>query len=113
MWLLFPSQALDFLLLIFAVAVVAWGDHEAPLLLGLSASWLPWHQENGLAGPESSFLGRSPMHRVSLQEALTLLPSSMLLLLQKEPWKEQTQKVRLAASCLAGQAGLCLQQFLL
>ncbi|XP_046323277.1 focadhesin isoform X1 [Marmota monax] len=86
------DEALDFLLLIFAVAVVAWGDHEAPLLLGLSASWLPWHQENGLAGAESSFLGRSPMHRVSLQEALTILPSSMLLLLQKEPWKEQTQK---------------------
>uniref|UniRef100_A0A8C5Z265 Focadhesin n=1 Tax=Marmota marmota marmota TaxID=9994 RepID=A0A8C5Z265_MARMA len=86
------DEALDFLLLIFAVAVVAWGDHEAPLLLGLSASWLPWHQENGLAGAESNFLGRSPMHRVSLQEALTILPSSMLLLLQKEPWKEQTQK---------------------
>ncbi|XP_016060960.1 PREDICTED: focadhesin [Miniopterus natalensis] len=86
------DEALDFLLLIFASAVVAWADHAGPLLLGLSASWLPWHQENGPAGPASSFLGRSPMHRVTLQEALTLLPSSMLLLLQKEPWKEQTQK---------------------
>ncbi|XP_024414184.2 focadhesin isoform X2 [Desmodus rotundus] len=86
------EEALDFFLLIFATAVVAWADHAAPLLLGLSASWLPWHQENGPAEPASSFLGRSPMHRVTLQEALTLLPSSMLLLLQKEPWKEQTQK---------------------
>ncbi|XP_028364314.1 focadhesin isoform X1 [Phyllostomus discolor] len=86
------DEALDFFLLIFATAVVAWADHAAPLLLGLSASWLPWHQENGPAEPASSFLGRSPMHRVTLQEALTLLPSSMLLLLQKEPWKEQTQK---------------------
>ncbi|XP_058528224.1 focadhesin [Ochotona princeps] len=86
------DEALDFLLLIFATAVVAWADHAAPLLLGLSASWLPWHQENGQTGPASSFLGRSPMHRVTLQEALTLLPSSMPLLLQKEPWKEQTQK---------------------
>ncbi|XP_012876282.1 PREDICTED: focadhesin isoform X1 [Dipodomys ordii] len=86
------DEALDFLLLIFAAAVVAWADHDAPLLLGLTASWLPWHQENGPAGPASSFLGRSPMHRVTLQEALTLLPNSMLLLLQKEPWKEQTQK---------------------
>ncbi|XP_036073464.1 focadhesin isoform X2 [Rousettus aegyptiacus] len=86
------DEALDFLLLIFATAVVAWADHDAPLLLGLSASWLPWHQETGPAGPASSFLGRSPMHRVTLQEALTLLPSSMLLLLQKEPWKEQAQK---------------------
>ncbi|XP_055433911.1 focadhesin isoform X3 [Bubalus kerabau] len=87
------DEALDFLLLIFAAAVVAWADHAAPLLLGLSASWLPWHQEKGPAGPASSLLGRSPLHRVTLQEALTLLPSSMPLLLQKEPWKEQTQKV--------------------
>ncbi|XP_061281169.1 focadhesin isoform X2 [Bos javanicus] len=86
------DKALDFLLLIFAAAVVAWADHAAPLLLGLSASWLPWHQENGPAGPASSLLGRSPLHRVTLQEAVTLLPSSMPLLLQKEPWKEQTQK---------------------
>ncbi|XP_055973127.1 focadhesin [Sorex fumeus] len=86
------NEALDFLLLIFATAVVAWADHAAPLLLGLSASWLPWHQENGPAGPASSFFGRSPVHRVTLQEALTLLPSCMPLLLQKEPWKEQTQK---------------------
>nr|XP_045002394.1 focadhesin isoform X2 [Jaculus jaculus] len=86
------DEALDFLLLIFSAAVVAWADHEAPLLLGLSASWLPWHQENDPTGPTSSFLGRSPVHRVTLQESLTLLPSSMLLLLQKEPWKEQTQK---------------------
>lgn len=86
------DEALDFSLLIFAAAVVAWADHTAPLLLGLSASWLPWHQENGPAGPASSLLGRSPLHRVTLQEALTLLPSSMPLLLQKEPWKEQTQK---------------------
>lgn len=86
------DEALDFLLLIFATAVVAWADHAAPLLLGLSASWLPWHQENDQAEQSSSFLGRSPMHKVTLQEVLTLLPSSMLLLLQKEPWKEQTQK---------------------
>ncbi|XP_027471168.2 focadhesin isoform X4 [Zalophus californianus] len=86
------DEALDFLLLLFATAVVTWADHAAPLLLGLSASWLPWHREDGPAGSASSFLGRSPMHRVTLQEALTLLPSSMPLLLQKEPWKEQTQK---------------------
>ncbi|XP_034358935.1 focadhesin isoform X3 [Arvicanthis niloticus] len=87
-----PDEALDFLMLIFAAAVVAWADHEAPLLLGLSASWLPWHQENGPGGPAATLLGRSPMHRVTVQEVLTQLPSSMLLLLQKEPWKEQTQK---------------------
>lgn len=85
-------EALDFLLLIFAAAVMVWADHEAPLLLGLSASWLPWHRENGAGRPATALLGRSPIHRVTMQEVLTFLPSSMLLLLQKEPWKEQTQK---------------------
>ncbi|XP_033613540.1 focadhesin isoform X2 [Fukomys damarensis] len=84
------EEALDFLLLIFAAAVVAWADHEAPLLLGLSASWLPWRQTG--QGPASSFLGMSIFPRLILQEALILLPQSMLLLLQKEPWKEQAQK---------------------
>lgn len=108
MSLLFPSQALDFLLLIFAAAVMVWADHEAPLLLGLSASWLPWHRENGASGPATTaLLGRSPMHRVAVQEVLTFLPSSMLLLLQKEPWKEQTQKVR-GGSCLLSRAGRLL-----
>lgn len=94
-------------MLTFAAAVVAWADHAAPLLLGLSASWLPWHQENGPAGPTSSFLGRSPVHRVTLQEALTLLPSSMPLLLQKEPWKEQAQRVSWVAACVLGQVAIC------
>ncbi|XP_063107952.1 focadhesin isoform X2 [Cavia porcellus] len=85
------EEALDFLLLIFATIVVAWADHEAPLLLGLSASWLPWHRD-GPCGPASNILGKSEIPRVTLQEALTLFPNSMLLLLQKEPWKEQTQK---------------------
>ncbi|XP_044516611.1 focadhesin isoform X2 [Gracilinanus agilis] len=86
------EEAINFLLLLFAASVVAWGDHDAPLLLGLSASWLPWHQEGGVAGFSPGYLGQSPNNRVTLQETLTLLPSSMLLLLSKEPWKEQTQK---------------------
>uniref|UniRef100_A0A4X2L1S6 Focadhesin n=1 Tax=Vombatus ursinus TaxID=29139 RepID=A0A4X2L1S6_VOMUR len=86
------EEAINFLLLLFAASVVAWGDHDAPLLLGLSASWLPWHQEGGVAGFSPGYLGQSPINRVTLQEALTLLPSSMPLLLSKEPWKEQTQK---------------------
>ncbi|XP_074064886.1 focadhesin isoform X1 [Macrotis lagotis] len=86
------EEAINFLLLLFAASVVAWGDHDAPLLLGLSASWLPWHQEGGGPGFSPGYLGQSPINRVTLQETLTLLPSSMPLLLSKEPWKEQTQK---------------------
>ncbi|KAM9095278.1 focadhesin [Sarcophilus harrisii] len=86
------EEAINFLLLLFAASVVTWGDHDAPLLLGLSASWLSWHQERSVAGFSTGYLGQSPMNRVTLQETLTLLPSSMPLLLSKEPWKEQTQK---------------------
>ncbi|XP_036593976.1 focadhesin [Trichosurus vulpecula] len=86
------EEAINFLLLLFAASVVAWADHDAPLLLGLSASWLPWHQKGGVAGFSPGYLGQSPINRVTLQETLTLLPSSMPLLLSKEPWKEQTQK---------------------
>lgn len=101
-------------MLIFAAAVVAWADHEAPLLLGLSASWLPWHQENSPSGPTAALLGRSLMHRVTVQEVLTQLPSSMLLLLQKDPWRKQTQKVRGGSHLLISwTGGFCLQQWLL
>ncbi|XP_074137958.1 focadhesin isoform X2 [Sminthopsis crassicaudata] len=86
------EEAINFLLLLFAASVVTWGDHDAPLLLGLSARWLSWHQERNMTGFSTSYLGQSPMNRVTLQETLTLLPSSMPLLLSKEPWKEQTQK---------------------
>ncbi|XP_068944184.1 focadhesin isoform X2 [Petaurus breviceps papuanus] len=86
------EEAINFLLLLFAASVVVWANHDAPLLLGLSASWLPWHQEGGVAGFSPGYLGQSPVNRVTLQETLTLLPSSMPLLLSKEPWKEQTQK---------------------
>ncbi|XP_006034647.1 focadhesin isoform X2 [Alligator sinensis] len=86
------KEAVDFLLWIFAASVVAWADHAAPLLLGLSASWSPWKPKN--ASPELSAdrIGKHPIDELAVQEMFTLLPSSIQLLLAKEPWKEQTQK---------------------
>lgn len=40
-------------------------------------------------------IGKHPTDKLAVQETLTLLPSSISLLLAKEVWKEQTQKVKL------------------
>ncbi|XP_065513963.1 focadhesin isoform X2 [Caloenas nicobarica] len=85
------KEYIDFLLWLFAASVVAWADHGAALLLGLSANWSPWkHQMT----PELSedHIGKHPTEKLAVRETLTLLPSSLSLLLAKEPWKEQTQK---------------------
>ncbi|KAM4708209.1 focadhesin [Discoglossus pictus] len=86
------SKAMDFLVTVFAASVVTWADHNAPLLLGVSASWLPWKEDAPCPRLSSECLGRRSMDLVTLQECLTALPSSLLLLLTKEPWKEHSQK---------------------
>uniref|UniRef100_A0A8C4XNL7 Focadhesin n=1 Tax=Falco tinnunculus TaxID=100819 RepID=A0A8C4XNL7_FALTI len=86
------KEYIDFLLWLFAASVVAWADHGAPLLLGLSANWSPW--KNQTISPELSedHIGNGPADKLAVQETLTLLPSSISLLLAKEPWKEESQK---------------------
>ncbi|KAM4639152.1 focadhesin isoform 3-T3 [Amazona ochrocephala] len=86
------KEFIDFLLWLFAASVVAWADHGAPLLLGLSANWLPWKQQAALPELSEDRIGKHPIDKLAVQETLTLLPSSICLLLAKEPWKEQTQK---------------------
>ncbi|NXJ99967.1 FOCAD protein, partial [Corythaixoides concolor] len=86
------KECIDFLLWLFAASVVAWADHGAPLLLGLSANWLPWKHQTILPELSEDPIGKHPTDKLAVQEALTLLPSSISLLLAKEPWKEQTQK---------------------
>ncbi|NWS48771.1 FOCAD protein, partial [Probosciger aterrimus] len=87
------KELVDFLLWLFAASVVAWADHGAPLLLGLSANWLPWKQQAALPESSEDHIGEHPIDKFAVQETFTLLPSSISLLLAKEPWKEQTQKV--------------------
>ncbi|NWU53244.1 FOCAD protein, partial [Dromas ardeola] len=85
------KECIDFLLWLFAASVVAWADHGAPLLLGLSADWSPWKHQI-LPELSKDHIGKHPSDKLAVQETLTLLPSSISLLLAKEPWKEQTQK---------------------
>ncbi|NWS27193.1 FOCAD protein, partial [Polioptila caerulea] len=86
------KECIDFLMWLFAASVLAWADHGAPLLLGLSADWSLW--KHHMVSPELSeeHIGKHPTDMFAVQETLTLLPSSLSLLLAKEPWKEQTQK---------------------
>ncbi|XP_010562750.1 PREDICTED: focadhesin isoform X1 [Haliaeetus leucocephalus] len=86
------KECIDFLLWLFAASVVAWADHGAPLLLGLSANWSPWKHQMVLPELSENHVGRHPTDKLAVQETLTLLPSSISLLLAKEVWKEQTQK---------------------
>ncbi|XP_002191837.3 focadhesin [Taeniopygia guttata] len=86
------KECIDFLIWLFAASVLAWADHGAPLLLGLSADWSLW--KHHMVSPElyEERIGKHPTDKFAVQETLTLLPSSLSLLLGKEPWKEQTQK---------------------
>ncbi|NXW61340.1 FOCAD protein, partial [Eurystomus gularis] len=86
------KECMDFLLWLFAASVVAWADHSGPLLLGLSANWSPWKHQMTLSELSEDRIGKYPTDKFAVQETLTLLPSSMSLLLAKEPWKEQRQK---------------------
>ncbi|NWX73723.1 FOCAD protein, partial [Alca torda] len=86
------KECIDFLLWLLAASVVAWADHGAPLLLGLSADWSPWKDQMILPELSEDGIGNHPSDKLAVQETLTLLPSSISLLLAKEPWKEQTQK---------------------
>ncbi|NWW91552.1 FOCAD protein, partial [Rhynochetos jubatus] len=87
-----PKECIDFLLWLFAASVVAWADHGAPLLLGLSADWSLWKHQMILPELSEDHTGKHLTDKLAVQETLTLLPSSITLLLAKEPWKEQTQK---------------------
>ncbi|XP_063770232.1 focadhesin isoform X2 [Pseudophryne corroboree] len=83
------SMAVDFLLHVFATSVVSWCDHAIPLLLGVHGSWLPWKCDSPIT---PGGLGKNSLDIVTVHECLTALPSSLRLLLAKEPWKEHTLK---------------------
>ncbi|XP_069486861.1 focadhesin [Ambystoma mexicanum] len=86
------KEAVDFLLWIFAAAVVSWADHATPLLLGISAKWLSQEQDDVFATSTADILGSSSLASLAVQETLTVLSNSLQMLLAKEPWKEHTQK---------------------
>jgi hypothetical protein len=88
-----PVQATDFLLQVFAAAVISWGDHTMPLLLGVRTQWFPWQQGSEPPGLPHALYGDALLAEQSVSLCLLGLPHSLRQLLAKEPWREQSQKV--------------------
>ncbi|AWO95702.1 putative focadhesin isoform 2 [Scophthalmus maximus] len=84
--------ATDFLFQVFAAAVVSWGDHFMPFLLGIRAQWLPWHQGSRPRALQHSLYGQESLTEHALPQCLLGVPHSLTLLLNKEPWSSQIQK---------------------
>uniref|UniRef100_A0A673VPL5 Focadhesin n=1 Tax=Salmo trutta TaxID=8032 RepID=A0A673VPL5_SALTR len=91
------TTATDFLLQVFAAAVISWGDHTMPLLLGVRTQWFPWQQGSEPPGLPHALYGDSVLAEQSVSLCLLGLPHSLRQLLAKEPWREQSQKVVLVS----------------
>ncbi|KAG7495749.1 focadhesin [Solea senegalensis] len=84
--------ATDFLFQVFAAAVVSWGDHVMPVLLGIRTRWLPWQPGPKPHALQHSLYGRESLADHVLPQCLLGLPHSLALLVDKEPWSGQRQK---------------------
>lgn len=87
-------QATNFLFQLFAAAVVSWADLCTPLLLGIRATWFPWQPGSKPEALQHSLYGKEAHTDHALHQCLLGLPHSLTLLLDKEPWSSQRQKVR-------------------
>lgn len=86
-------QATDFLFHVFAAAVVSWGDHSMPLLLGIRAQWFPWQPGSKPPALQHSLYGQESLTEHALPPCLLGMSHSLTLLLDKEPWSCQSHKV--------------------
>ncbi|XP_061768446.1 focadhesin isoform X2 [Nerophis ophidion] len=84
--------ATDFLFQVFAAAVVSWGDHSMPLLLGIRTRWFPWQSASKPAVPLHNLYGEESLTVRALPQCLLGLSHSLTLLLNKEPWSCQSHK---------------------
>uniref|UniRef100_A0A671UN83 Focadhesin n=1 Tax=Sparus aurata TaxID=8175 RepID=A0A671UN83_SPAAU len=84
--------ATDFLFQVFAAAVVSWGDHFMPLLLGIRAQWSPWQPDSKPEAIQHSLYGEESLTEHTLPQCLLGMSNSLALLLNKEPWSSQTHK---------------------
>ncbi|KAF4111436.1 focadhesin [Onychostoma macrolepis] len=85
-------ECTDFLLSVFAAAVVSWADHCAPLLVGIRAQWFPWQQSSRTTELSHDLYVNPDATELSLASCLLGIPYSIKQLLAKEPWKSQSQK---------------------
>ncbi|XP_059210534.1 focadhesin [Centropristis striata] len=84
--------ATDFLFQVFAAAVVSWGDHFMPLLLGTRAQWFPWQTSAKPQTLQHSLYGAESSTEHALPQCMLGMPQSLALLLDKDPWSSQTHK---------------------
>lgn len=82
-------QATDFLFQVFAAAVVSWGDHYMPVLLGIRTQWFPWQTDSRPTSLQHSLYGEEH----AFKQCLLAVSHSLPLLLDKEPWSSQKHKV--------------------
>uniref|UniRef100_A0A667XYM1 Focadhesin n=1 Tax=Myripristis murdjan TaxID=586833 RepID=A0A667XYM1_9TELE len=87
-----PLQATDFLLQIFAGAVVCWADQSMPLLLGIRAQWFPWQPGSKPPALQHSLYGGESLTDLTPPLCMLGLSHSLTKLLAKEPWSSQSQK---------------------
>ncbi|XP_077355104.1 focadhesin isoform X2 [Festucalex cinctus] len=81
------KTATDFLFQVFAAAVVSWGDHSVPLLLGVRSRWFPWNAASKPAALTHALYGAESLtEEGALPRCLLGLPRSLPALLDKEPW---------------------------
>uniref|UniRef100_A0A673I2G2 Uncharacterized protein n=1 Tax=Sinocyclocheilus rhinocerous TaxID=307959 RepID=A0A673I2G2_9TELE len=85
-------EGTDFLLGVFAAAVVSWADHCTPLLVGIRAQWFPWQQSSRTTELSHDLYVNPDATELSLASCLLGIPYSIKQLLAKEPWKSQSQK---------------------
>uniref|UniRef100_A0A671ULB0 Focadhesin n=1 Tax=Sparus aurata TaxID=8175 RepID=A0A671ULB0_SPAAU len=86
------SETQNFLFQVFAAAVVSWGDHFMPLLLGIRAQWSPWQPDSKPEAIQHSLYGEESLTEHTLPQCLLGMSNSLALLLNKEPWSSQTHK---------------------
>ncbi|KAM7365969.1 hypothetical protein PAMP_015444 [Pampus punctatissimus] len=84
--------ATDFLFQVFVAAVVSWGDHHMPLLLGIRARWFPWQPDSKPPALQHSLYGEESLTDHALSPCLLGMSHSLALLLDKEPWSCQSHK---------------------
>ncbi|KAM8882281.1 focadhesin isoform 1-T1 [Synchiropus picturatus] len=84
--------ATHFLLQVFAAAVVSWGDHFMPVLLGIRALWFPWQPAPKPPLILHRLYGDDTQTDGALPQCLLGMPHSLPLLLEKEPWSSQSHK---------------------
>uniref|UniRef100_A0A8C9XIW8 Focadhesin n=1 Tax=Sander lucioperca TaxID=283035 RepID=A0A8C9XIW8_SANLU len=86
-------QATDFLFQVFAAAVVSWGDHFMPRLLGIRAQWFPWQPDSKPQTLHHSLYGEESLTDHALPQCMLGMSHSLAQLLDKEPWSSQAHKV--------------------